>query len=347
MTRPVGRMIGRRCSPPLAELAAIQGRATEARAAVAEGLRMAAGGPPDPGLAQLAATGLRVEADAAASARARRDEAAVEDARRRAGRIATEVERIAAVLGMPGSAAPVPREPSRIVALTALCRMEARRVEEVDDGAGWAAVAEAWEAIGRPYPVAYARYRQASAILRDRGARLDARAALGTARGDRDAAGGPAAARRDRPPGPPGPLRACGRWWPGRRLRRRSFGRRCDRPHRARARGPAPHRRPAGRTSRSPTPCSSAARRPASTPHTSSTSWAPRTGPRRARWPIGSGWRGTFRHRRVRPPAERSRRRLLGAVPELVEARVGDPEVVRDLVVDGVGDAVGERRAIT
>ena len=143
----------------LAELAAVQGRATEARAAVAEGLRMAAGGPPDPALAQLAATGLRVEADAAASARARRDEAADEDARRRAGRIATEVERIAAVLGMPGSAAPVPREPSRIVALTALCRMEARRVEERDDGAGWAAVAEAWEAIGRPYPVAYARYR--------------------------------------------------------------------------------------------------------------------------------------------------------------------------------------------
>jgi DNA-binding CsgD family transcriptional regulator len=167
----------------LAELAAIQGRATEARAAVAEGLRMAAGGPPDPALAQLAATGLRVEADAAASARARHDGAADEDARRRAGRIALEVERIAAVLGMPGSTAPVPREPSRIVALTALCRMEARRVEERDDGAGWAAVAEVWEAIGRPYPVAYARYRQAGAILRDRGPRPDARAALGTARG--------------------------------------------------------------------------------------------------------------------------------------------------------------------
>ena len=33
-----------------------------------------------------------------------------------------------------------------------------------------------------PYPVAYARYRQAGAILRDRGERVDARAALGTAR---------------------------------------------------------------------------------------------------------------------------------------------------------------------
>ena len=69
----------------LAELAAVQGRATEARAAVAEGLRMAADGPPDPALAQLAATGLRVEADAAASARARRDEAA-EPRMRAAGR---------------------------------------------------------------------------------------------------------------------------------------------------------------------------------------------------------------------------------------------------------------------
>ena len=43
---------------------------------------------------------------------------------------------------------------------------------------------------------------------------------------------------------------------------------------------------------------------------------------------------------------EPSRRRLVGAALELVEARVGDPEVVRDLVVDGVGHPVGERRAI-
>jgi DNA-binding NarL/FixJ family response regulator len=60
--------------------------------------------------------------------------------------------------------------------------MEARRVGDRDDGAGWAAVAEAFEAIARPYPVAYARYRQASAILRDRGSRADAQSALGIAR---------------------------------------------------------------------------------------------------------------------------------------------------------------------
>ena len=184
-------------------------------------------------LAQLAATGLRVEADAAASARARRDGAAEEDARRRAVRIATEVERIAAVLGMPGSTAPVPREPSRIVALTALCRMEARRVEERDDGADWAAVAEAWEAIGRPYPVAYARYRQAGAILRDRGERVDARAALGMARAIAiRLAARPLLDEIDR-------LARLARLdlaaddAAGSGIRRRSFGRRRDRAHRA------------------------------------------------------------------------------------------------------------------
>ncbi len=166
----------------LAELAAIQGHATEARAAVAEGLRMAADGPPDPALAQLAATGLRVEADAAAGARARRDDQGLDDARRRAGRIAGEVERIATTMGPAAGGSLRPARPSRITALSALCRMEARRVEERDDAVGWAVVAEAWVAIARPYPAAYARYREAGAILRDRGARADARSALSSAR---------------------------------------------------------------------------------------------------------------------------------------------------------------------
>ena len=172
----------------LAELAAIQGRDTEARAAVAEGLRMAAGGPPDPGLAQLAATGLRVEADAAASARARRDEAADEDARRRAGRIATEVERIATVLDMPGSAAPVPREPSRIVALTACVGWRhggSRR--SMTGPAGPPSPSRGRRSAGRT--PSHMRYRQASAILRDRGGATDAPAACHGTR-DRHPAGG-------------------------------------------------------------------------------------------------------------------------------------------------------------
>ena len=58
----------------LAELAAIGGRATDARGFVDQALDWSPDGPPDPALAQLAATGLRVEADAAA-APAARDEA--------------------------------------------------------------------------------------------------------------------------------------------------------------------------------------------------------------------------------------------------------------------------------
>ena len=45
----------------------------------------------------------------------------------------------------------------------------------------WTGVADAFEAIGRPYPAAYARYRAGAAILRDRGPRDDAEAALSAA----------------------------------------------------------------------------------------------------------------------------------------------------------------------
>ena len=166
----------------LAELAAIQGHLTETRAAVSEGLRMAAEGPPDPSLAQLAATGLRAEADAAAGARARRDPAMLEDARRRAGRIAAQVERIAQLLGVPGEAGAAAGTPSRDVALTALCRAEAQRVDDLDTSSSWTGAAMAWDGIGRPYPAAYARFRAAAAVLRDRGPRAEARAALVEAR---------------------------------------------------------------------------------------------------------------------------------------------------------------------
>ena len=166
----------------LAELAAVQGHVTETRAAVAEGLRMATVSSPDPALAQLAASGLRVEADAAAAARARRDTAGLDDARLRAGLIGTNVERIAAILGVPDAEATSRAEPSRDIALTALCRAEARRVEERDTATGWATVAAAWDAIGRPYPTAYARFRVAATILRERGSRVEARAALTEAR---------------------------------------------------------------------------------------------------------------------------------------------------------------------
>lgn len=166
----------------LAELAAVQGRATETRAAVTEGLRMAAEGPPDPALASLAAAGLRVEADAAAKARAHRDEAGLEDARRRAQAIIGQVERIAAMLSVPEGVTTAVVEPTRDRVLAALCRAEASRLEERDEPAGWLAVADGFDAIGRPYPAAYARFRAGAGLLRARGSRPDATAALSAAR---------------------------------------------------------------------------------------------------------------------------------------------------------------------
>ena len=141
---------------------------------------MAIDGPPDPALAQLAATGLRVEADAAARSRAGRDEAGLAEARRRAAAITGQVERVAATLGVPAPAG-VAIAPSRNVAVSALCRAEANRLEENDDASRWVAVADAFDAIGRPYPAAYARFRAGATTLRERGPRGDAGAALSAA----------------------------------------------------------------------------------------------------------------------------------------------------------------------
>ena len=166
-----------------AELAAVAGETTRARDAVEEGLRMAAAGPPAPALAQLAATGLRLEADAADRSRAKHDDAALDESRQRAAAILVQVERVAAVLGVPGpdSEAVITTVPSRDIAVSLLCRAEADRLEKADDPSRWIAVADSFEAIGRPYPAAYARYRAGAAMLRERGSRADAEAVLSAA----------------------------------------------------------------------------------------------------------------------------------------------------------------------
>ncbi|HEX6868579.1 MAG TPA: AAA family ATPase [Candidatus Limnocylindrales bacterium] len=166
----------------VADLAVAEGRASDARAAVGEGLRIAADGLPDPALATLAATALRLESDLAAGARARRDADAAVEARARIDAIAGQVERIATLLGVPAGIESAVSEPTRDRAMAALCRAEAARASARDDASGWAAIAGAFDAIGRPYPAAYARYRAAAATLRDRGSRTEAEASLATAR---------------------------------------------------------------------------------------------------------------------------------------------------------------------
>jgi DNA-binding NarL/FixJ family response regulator len=66
--------------------------------------------------------------------------------------------------------------------MAAMCRAEVARFDERDADQAWGAVAATFEAIDRPYPAAYARFRQAAAILRDRGSRPEAASALGSAR---------------------------------------------------------------------------------------------------------------------------------------------------------------------
>ncbi|MFL5641027.1 MAG: helix-turn-helix transcriptional regulator [Chloroflexota bacterium] len=175
---------GREDSAPLlaamVDLAVAEGRVSDARAAVAEGFTLAATGLPDPALASLAATALRLEADLAAVARARRDEESLGDGRARVHAITGQVERIARALGVPGGSAQA--APTRDRAMAALCRAEAARFDEKDRSSGWGTVAGAFDAIERPYPAAYARYRQGAAILRDRGPRAEAAEVLGLAR---------------------------------------------------------------------------------------------------------------------------------------------------------------------
>lgn len=151
----------------IVELAVWRGDPGAAWPIVADGLaRVRSGEPPDPSLAWLAALGLRAEADVAATARARRDEAALAVATAHGAEIGAVVER--GLAAAPG----VSRDPGRGVALATLIAAERARLAGGGPAAGWAAVAEAWTRAGRPFPTAYARFREAEAhlVVRDRGA---------------------------------------------------------------------------------------------------------------------------------------------------------------------------------
>ena len=212
-------------------------------------------------------------------ARARRDEAVAGEA----VRVATARVRILTAWAAD-RATTAPGVAARFALAAALGRAELARCKGEARPDPWRAIVEGLDAAGRPVEAAYARYRQAEAGLAahaDRGVVAEAlRAAhavakrvgavpLATevatlarlARIELEVAGpGPG----DPPhPGRPGPDRPGGR-------------------------GPPPRRAAAGRTSRSPTPCSSPARRPASTSRTSWASSAWTAGSRPPRSPIGS-----------------------------------------------------------
>jgi ATP/maltotriose-dependent transcriptional regulator MalT len=105
-------------------------------------------------IAGVAAMGVRVEADAAMLARDRRDAEAEQVALKRAGE---HLDRLK-LTGEAGG--PVER------AELAGGEAEHSRAVGDDDPALWAAAAEAWEALERPYGRVYSRWRQAEALVR-------------------------------------------------------------------------------------------------------------------------------------------------------------------------------------
>jgi DNA-binding CsgD family transcriptional regulator/tetratricopeptide (TPR) repeat protein len=141
-----------------AELALLEGRLDDADAAVAEGLRVAVADPNS--AAPLYALGLRAAADRAERARARRADAEAHESRRAGSTLADGLRRRLSSEGADGT---VPTPPAE--AQAALGQAELARLDGTSDPDLWAAAATAWERLGEPYPAAYARLREAEAML--------------------------------------------------------------------------------------------------------------------------------------------------------------------------------------
>ncbi len=163
------------------EVATTAGRLTEARDVVDEALRIpTAGRQPDPALAWVGALAMRIEADAAEDARLRRDAGAEAEARGRALAIVGWLRGWLPAGDLANQEAAARRLEPRAAAIVALLEAEHGRLVGEPDPAAWLAAAEAFSAIGRPYTIAYARFRLAASHLA-RGERAPAAAALAEA----------------------------------------------------------------------------------------------------------------------------------------------------------------------
>jgi len=148
-----------------AELALAEGRLDDARAAVDEGIGQVERTGDDQLLAELCLLGLRIAADRAAQADARRSD-------RAKARDATAVARYERVLGpLAGGETGLPAV-ARAVGIA--WRAERTRLDGIAEAvspttaavaaAAWADAAEAWTAIGRPRHAVLARIRRAEAL---------------------------------------------------------------------------------------------------------------------------------------------------------------------------------------
>src|SRR5262249_17842667 len=139
----------------------------DARRAVATGLEALAGTDDVWFVGPLLWLGAWAEADACLEARLRRRNSDVLDP----GRFAAQARAVIA-----GSTDAGRFVPPSTVAYAALCDAEASRAEAPSSEA-WRTAAEEWDMVGHPYPKAYARWREAEALLGERRAR-DAESAL-------------------------------------------------------------------------------------------------------------------------------------------------------------------------
>jgi len=146
----------------MAELALWEGRDDEAGVAVAEGLRWWAERDPDGTFSDLSSLWyplvLRLEADRAERAAARRAPEEVAAAQQRAARVLTTLDRLA------DAPTPLAHHPW-VSGYLLLAHAERSRLEGWSDPERWEAAADAWERLERPFEAAYARFRQAEALL--------------------------------------------------------------------------------------------------------------------------------------------------------------------------------------
>ena len=156
----------------LAELALWQGRPDDAALIAATALRQI-DFTPEVKIGELYALGLRANADAAEIARVRRSPDRVAEAVAAGDLVRDAIRRRHAetVASRPGFE-------TLSETWVLLCEAEATRLHRRADPAAWVASGRAWERLGRPYHVAYARWREAEARLAARGDRELAERAL-------------------------------------------------------------------------------------------------------------------------------------------------------------------------
>jgi DNA-binding CsgD family transcriptional regulator len=118
---------------------------------------------------RLLCLGMRVEADRAELGHARHEQGEVDSAIRAADALASQAAAMAPNPVLPGSS-PIVTTP----AVAALFDAERARLEGRSDPIRWQAAAAGWLALRRPYPAAYAQWRQAEALLASRAPRVEA-----------------------------------------------------------------------------------------------------------------------------------------------------------------------------